>query len=192
MKTLGANNIIVMVLVTALVVVTFLLMHTLFSRPISGLAVELLAAAVAVVLVVVSVGITIHFQNKAETERQYRVCLFENKMREYTKFLELTAKADDDDRVDDNEVEQIRNQARVIAMLAHKPMLISLAAFVDNLEQTRELHIGDSSGNGTFQEVIVAMRVDLSVVDIVTQESERAIRQMVLRPRKSSDARRTR
>lgn len=181
MKSLGAIGSSVMaILIAALVVVTFFLMHVLFSGPISGLAVELLAAGVAVVLVVVSVGVTIHFQNKAETERQYRVCLFENKMREYTEFLELTAKADDDGRVDRGEIDQIRNQARVVAMLAQKPLLICLADFIENLEQTRELHGGDSE-NGTFQQVIASMRSDLGVVDAVSEESERAIHRMVLR-----------
>lgn len=172
---------VVAILIAALVVLTFFLMHILFSRPISGLAVELLAAGVAVVLVVVSVGVTIHFQNRAETERQYRVCLFEHKMKEYEKFLALTAKADDDDRVDDTEVEQIRNQARVVAMLAQRPLLICLADFVENLERTRELHGGDSARDGTFQQVIVSMRTDLGVVDTVSEESERAIHRMVLR-----------
>lgn len=181
MKPLKTNGSIVGVLIAALVVMAFFLMHTLFSRPISGLAVELLAAAVAVVLVVASVGVTIHFQNKAETERQYRVCLFENKMREYTKFLELAAKTDDDGRVDDAEVEQIRNQALVVAMLAQRPLLICLADFVNNLERTRKLDVGDSVNNVTFQQVIASMRTDLSVVDTVVQESERAIRRMVSR-----------
>ncbi len=181
MKTLGPiGGIVMVILIAALVVITFFLMHILFSGPISGLAVELLAAGVAVVLVVVSVGVTIHFQNKAETERQYRVCLFENKMREYRKFLKLTARTDDDNRVDDREIETIRNQARVVAMLAEEPLLICLADFVENLKRTRELHGGDSA-NGTFQQVIVSMRYDLGVVDPDTEKSKRAIHRMVLR-----------
>ncbi len=178
-----ATSFVVAMLIAALVVLAFLLMHILFSREISGLAVELLAAGVAVVLVVVSVGVTIHFQNSAETERQYRVCLFENKMREYTKFLELTARADDDDRVDDNEVEAIRNQALVMAMLAGKCLLIHLADFVENLERTRELH-GGSLEECTFQRVILSMREDLGVVERVHPESEDAVERMVLRKRR--------
>ena len=181
MRLLRTNGNIVALLIAALVVMTFFLMHTLFLRPIGGLAVELLAAGVAVVLVVVSVGVTIHFQNKAETERQYRVCLFENKMREYTKFLEIVAKTDDDGQVDDAEIEQIRNQAMVVSMLARRPLLICLADFVNNLERTRKLHIEGSMNNDTFQQVIVSMRTDLSVVDTVSQESKQAIHRMVLR-----------
>ena len=58
------GNGVLAILIAALIVMTFVLMHILFSRPISGLATEFLAAAVAVVLVVVSVGVTIHFRTR--------------------------------------------------------------------------------------------------------------------------------
>jgi len=181
-----ATSIVVAMLIVALVVLTFFLMHTMFADDgLSGLAVELLAAGVAVVLVVVSVGVTIYFQNRAETERQYRVCVFQSKMKEYTEFLELTAKADDDNRIDDAEIERIRNQARVVSMLAQGELLIELADFIDTLERTKELH-GNGSVKGSFQRVIWAMRVDLDVVDLDMPDTERgkaklAIERMVLR-----------
>ena len=178
-----AASFVVAMLIAALIVLASILMHILFSREIGGLTAELLAAGVAVVLVVASVGVTIHFQNNAETERQYRVCLFENKMKEYTKFLNLTAKVDDDDRVDDEEVEAIRNQALVTAMLAGKRLLIHLADFVENLERTRELH-GGSPEECTLQRVILSMREDLDVVDQVRPESKDAVERMVLRKRR--------
>ena len=178
-----AASFVVAMLIAAIIVLASILMHILFSREIGGLTAELLAAGVAVVLVVVSVGVTIHFQNNAETERQYRVCVFENKMREYTKFLDLTARADDDDRVDDKEVEAIRNQALVTAMLAGRELLIHLANFVENLERTRELH-GGSPEECTFQRVILSMRKDLGVVERVHPKSEDAVERMVLRRRR--------
>lgn len=75
------HGVIVMILIVALVAVSSILLHVMFSRSLTDPAIELMAAALAVVLVVASVGVTIHFQSKAETERQYRVCLFENKMK---------------------------------------------------------------------------------------------------------------
>ena len=138
-----------------------------------------MAAALAVVLVVASVGVTIHFQSKAETERQYRVCLFENKMKEYTKFLEVTAKSDDDDKIEDQEIDEIRNQARVAAMLAERELVVCLADFVANLERTRNLYMEDSRHKGVFQQVIISMREDLGVVDETTPEAKQAIRKLV-------------
>ena len=134
-----------------------------------------MAAALAVVLVVASVGVTIHFQSKAETERQYRVCLFENKMKVYTKFLETTAKSDDDDKIENHEVDEIRNQARVAAMLAKSDLVVCLSDFVANLEKTRSLHMEDREGKGAFQQVIISMREDLGVVDETTDDDKRAI-----------------
>ena len=177
------HGVIVMVLIVALVAVSSILLHVMFSRSLTDLAIELMAAALAVVLVVASVGVTIHFQSKAETERQYRVCLFENKMKAYTKFLEVTAKSDDDDgddrKIEDQEVDKIRNQARVVAMLAEKELVVCLADFVANVERTRKLHMEDPERKGAFQQVIIAMREDLGVVDETTDEAKQAIRSLV-------------
>ena len=179
-RILGVTHgVIVMVLTVALVAVSSILLHVMFSRSLTDLAIELMAAALAVVLVVASVGVTIHFQSKAETERQYRVCLFENKMKEYTKFLEVTAKSDDDDKIDDQEVDEIRNQARVAAMLAERELVVCLADFVANLERTRKLHMEDPERKGAFQQVIISMREDLGVVDETTEEAKQAIRRLV-------------
>ena len=173
------HGVIVMVLIVALVAVSSILLHVMFSRSLTDLAIELMAAALAVVLVVASVGVTIHFQSKAETERQYRVCLFENKMKVYTKFLEVTAKSDDDDKIEKNEVGEIRNQARVAAMLAERDLVVCLADFVANLERTRNLHMEDPERKGAFQQVIISMREDLDVVDETTPEAKLAIRELV-------------
>ncbi len=172
----------VIVLVIALVVVSSVLLHVLFSQPLTDLTVELLAAALAVVLVVASVGVTIHFQSKAETERQYRVCLFENKMKVYENFLEVTAKSDDDEEIDDQEIAAIRNNARVAAMLAEKELVVCLADFVDNLEKTKKLHATNIEGKGAFQDVITSMREDLAVVDETSDEAKQAIRRLVRDP----------
>ena len=170
---------IVMILIVALVVVSSVLLHVMFSQPLTGLAIEILAAALAVVLVVASVGVTIHFQNKAETERSYRVCLFESKMKEYTKFLEVTTKADDDGKIDDYEIDQIRNQARVASMVAERDLVVCLADFVANLDITRKLYAENPQRQGAFQQVIISMREDLGVVDETTEEAKQAIRQLV-------------
>ncbi|MCY4469981.1 MAG: hypothetical protein OXC08_14805 [Thiotrichales bacterium] len=178
--TLGiTHGIIVMFLIIALVVVSSILLHVMFSLSLTDLAIELMAAALAVVLVVASVGVTIHFQSKAETERQYRVCLFENKMKEYTKFLEITAKSDDDDKIENTEIDGIRNQARVAAMLAERELVVCLADFVANLEKTRNLYTEDTERKGAFQQVIISMREDLGVVDETTGEAKQAIRRLV-------------
>lgn len=173
------HGVIVMVLIVALVAVSSILLHVMFSRSLTDLAIELMAAALAVVLVVASVGVTIHFQSKAETERQYRVCLFENKMKVYTRFLEITAKSDDDDKIEKQEIAEIRNHARVAAMLAERQLVVRLADFVANLEKTRNLHMEDPERKGTFQQVIISMREDLGVVDETTDVAKQAIRRLV-------------
>ena len=90
----------------------------------------------------------------------------------YTKFLEVTAKTDDDDKIEDQEIDEIRNQARVAAMLAERDLVVCLADFVANLETTRKLYSENFKHKGAFQQVIVSMREDLGVVDETTEEAK--------------------
>ena len=103
-------------------------------------------------------------------------------MKVYTKFLEITAKSDDDDKIEKHEVGEIRNQARVAAMLAKKELVVCLADFVANLERTRNLHMEDPERKGAFQQVIISMREDLDVVDaLLDQKLQRNIQPFRLR-----------
>ena len=79
----SASTFTVVVLAVALVITASILVHVLFSNNVTDLTVELLAAIIAVVLVVASVGVTIHFQVRSETEREYRVELFRQKLELY-------------------------------------------------------------------------------------------------------------
>ena len=181
-KTSITGGFVVIVLTIALLAVTSVLLHVLFSTALSDLAIEILAAVLAVILVIASIGVTIHFQNQSETERAYRVCLFEHKMKEYTKFLELTARSDDDGTISQNEIEQIRNQAKIAAMLAGKDLVVCLAEFISNLETTRKLYSENAADRGTFQRIIISMREDIGVVDDTSPDTEKEIGLLVRRP----------
>ena len=61
-----------------------------------------------VVLVVASIGVTIHFQNRSEMERQFRVTLFEKKLDAYQRLFDCIARSDDDGTVTPEELENIR------------------------------------------------------------------------------------
>ena len=158
-----ATRFAVVVLVIALVTVVSVLMHVMFTEGPSPLTVEILAAVLAVVLVVASVGVTIHFQAKSETEREFRVKLFEEKLKIYVGLLNCITAADDDVTIDSAEMNEIRNRARVAALVASEPLLSSLAPFLEKV--INQGRLPDPSGTHTFSMVVQAMRDDLGVVD---------------------------
>ena len=155
--------VILILLIVVVVAVSFLL-KVLFSSQISELTVEILAAVLGVVLVVASVGVTIHFQSQSETERGFRIELFQTKVETYQKLLKCIAKIDDDDHIDDKEVEAVRNRARAVALIASPELVEKLADLVKRLDEERQL--GNSvADKGSFRAVVQAMREDLNVVE---------------------------
>ena len=151
-----------MILVIALVASVSLLLHVLFGRNVSALTIEILAAVLGVVLVVASVGVTIHFQNRSETERQFRVALFQKKLTAYIAVLECTAKADDDGIVDEKEREQIRNYATIAALVGGERLVRTLANFLEDIDEDGKIDAGPEGDS--FASLIQDMRDDLDVV----------------------------
>ena len=162
----GGNFVVPILLVTVVAVVGVLL-HVLFSQSISNLTVEILAAIIAVVLVVASVAVTIHYQSRSETEHEYRVELFKQKVAVYRDLLECIARTDDDDHISDREIEDIRNRSRIAALYAHANLIGALADFIERLGRERVLYMPDTEGApaGTLRAVVQAMRDDLAVVE---------------------------
>ena len=101
----AASTFTAVVLTVALVITASILVHVLFANNVTDLTVELLAAIIAVVLVVASVGVTIHSQVRSETEREYRVQFFRQKLELYKDTIARVTRADDDGWIDDHEIE---------------------------------------------------------------------------------------
>lgn len=168
-KERSAATLTVAILATALVVTASILVHVLFSSNVNDLTVELLAAIIAVVLVVASVGVTIHFQARFETEREYRVELFRQKIELYRATLDCITQADDDNVIDDHELEQIRNFSRITSLVAGRNLVDSLADFVTSVEQSGSL-TGEEN-KGSLRSVLQEMRNDLGVVEGDVQDA---------------------
>ena len=153
------------VLAVALVITASILVHVLFSNNVTDLTVELLAAIIAVVLVVASVGVTIHFQvrSETETEREYRVELFRQKLELYKDTIACVTRADDDGVIDDHEIEEMRNYARLTALVGNRELVSALAEFVSAVEESGS--ITREEDQGSFRSVLQEMRNDLGVVE---------------------------
>lgn len=161
-----ATHFVVIVLVMALVMAVAFLLHVLFSRTISDLTVEIMAAVLGVVLVVASVGVTIHFQNEAEKKRQFQIEVFQTKLKLYRELLGCIVKSDDDDQIEADEIEEMRNQSSVLALVASSELLDALAAFIERVAREGQLKPKDQQEErGTYRYVIQKMREDLAVVE---------------------------
>ena len=162
---------IIILLSISVVIVTSVLIYVLFSTEASDLTIELLAAMVAVVLVVASVGVTIHFQNASEIEREYKVKIFETKIELYQSFVEEVTKFDDTsgegtEKIDQSEFDKLKNLARRIALLGSENLVSQLTDFLKNVAKYKHLHISGVVENdqGTFRQVLLELRNDLNVV----------------------------
>ena len=150
------------VLVVALVGTMSVLLHVMFQKNISSLTVEILAAVLGVVLVVASVGVTIHFQNRSETERQFRVTLFEKKLDAYHKLIDCIARSDDDGVVSPVELENIRNHSETVALVGGEELVETLAKFLEDIDEDGRVDAGLE--DDSFTSLIQAMRDDVAVV----------------------------
>ena len=160
-----ATHFAMIVLGIALLVAVVFLFHVLFSRNISDLTVEIMAAILGVVLVVASVGVTIHFQHEAEKRRQFQFQIFQTKLKLYQKLLDCIMKSDDDNTIDTNELAEMRNRASVVALVASAELLEALAAFIERVSREGQLTPKDGQSEGTYRCVIQEMRKDLAVVE---------------------------
>lgn len=157
---------VVVVLVLALVMAVSFLLHVLFSREITDLTVEILAAVLGVVLVVASVGVTIHFQHQAEKERQFHIDVFRTKLKLYQDLLDCIVKSDDDHVITPGEIEKIRNISTVVALVGSKQLIGALASFMERVVREGRLSPKDPKDEtGTVRAVIEQMREDLAVVE---------------------------
>lgn len=148
------------------------LLHVLFSDDISNLTIEILAAVVGVVLVIVSVAVTIHFQVGAEMEREFQVELFKTKVQNFENFISRVVKTDDDKTIDEKEIEEIRNLAATLSLFSSKELVQDVALFIDRVrvEKTLALSNGPNGDAGTFRSVVSKMRRDLAVVDDASED----------------------
>lgn len=161
--------------------VSFLL-HVLFSKAITELTIEILAAVLGVVLVVASVDVTIHFQHKAEKERQFQIDVFRVKLKLYQRLLDCIVVSDDDHVITPCEIEKIRNEAMVVALVGGKRLLETLASFVERVTTKRQLYPVHDQGDdtGTLRAVIQQMREDLDVVEGNVEDEVRRLNEVRL------------
>ena len=174
LESAALSRFVIAVLVVGLLITVGALLHILFSEDISNLTIEILAAVVGVVLVIVSVAVTIHFQVSAETEREFKVELFRTKVKNYEEFIRHLVRTDDDEIIGEEELEHIRNLGAQLSLFASSALVSEVSRFVEKVRVERSLALSDDADagdSGTFRSVIMHMRRDLAVDDSTDPES---------------------
>lgn len=175
----------------AIVVTSAVLLHIMFQAEVSELTIEILAAVVAVVMVVASVAVTLHFQADYETDREFKTELFRARLNHYKELLIKFSAADDDDHISDEEVIQMKNSARSIALLASADVVVTLSNYIRLIDDHRSLYITREQAEngevpltnpdyaGTFRNLVIQMRQDLRVVEGDGNEVYEAVQRLV-------------
>ena len=170
-------------LTLALGITTGVLIFVLFAKNPSGLTIEILAAIIAVVLVVASVCITVHYQHISDMKREFNVQLFERKIALYSEFIKTVAYADDDDEVTKDEMVRILNSARDVTLVGNLELVETMGQFIEEVINTRTILVSDENREHQFSKVVQLMREDLDVVDELNSSAQDLIRKlMVLAP----------
>lgn len=176
------RNFTVAALCVAIVLTSAVLLHVMFSANVSELTIEILAAVVAVVLVVASVAVTLHFQAQYETEREFKTELFKHRLDHYHKLLREFSKADDDGHISQCEITHMKNLARSISLIASADVIVTLANYIRLVDEHENLFITEKQAAnqvnmigkdilaGTFRNLVTQMREDLMVEDLIAME----------------------
>jgi len=108
----------------------FILLHEFFSRDINNFTLEILSAVLGSVIVVTSMVIMLRLQTKQDKEREFSIALFERKLQIYEKLLDTIFKADDDNIISKDEVQDIENQIGVACLVANEDLVSMFAQFI--------------------------------------------------------------
>ena len=188
-KSWWRKHITTIILSAGIVLTAAVLLHFMMNESISNLALEILAAVVAVVLVVASVAVTIHFQTDYETEREFKTELFRQQLLLYQQLLEEFSHMETDNKIEDVEIQKMKHLARSISLIASDDVIVTLSNFIKLVEEKRSLYISDEEASevkeshvqGTFRNLVIQMREDLKVVDTERQKVMGAIAKLVKR-----------
>ena len=186
----------IVLLTISLLIVSSIAILFMFERSISDLTTELLAAAIAVVLVVASVGVTLYFQTRMEEARDRQGEIFKTKLVVYQELLNELNAADDLEEfhgpgnttettgveVTYEELSGIINGVRNVILVGSDGLIKELFAYVQKIKDERRLFVKEGQQTkGTFAAVLSLMRDDLGVGQATKDAREDSILRQEIR-----------
>ncbi|MDE0177778.1 MAG: hypothetical protein OXP36_04215 [Gammaproteobacteria bacterium] len=164
MNNASFTSFVVISLVVALCFTVGLLLHAMFAREITDFTTEILAAVLGVVLVVASVGVTIHYQSRFETQKEFRTKLFDFKIKAYAKFIEELLDASENADLDKDDQAWLDGAVAQACLVGETALVGVLTGYVKQCRDTSSFFPADGSEGHTPGTVVEALRRDLQVV----------------------------
>ena len=134
MKT-RLNDKTLLVLAILFCLAVFLMLHEFFSKDLSNLSVEILAAVLGTVVTVSCMAFMMRLQARQEKDREYSTRVFERKLEIYQQLLGTIFKMDDDGVITKAEIQDVENQVGVAALVAEIEVVGCLSQLVCQLKE---------------------------------------------------------
>lgn len=129
------SEMVVVVLAIVFCFSAFLMLHEFFSKDLSDLSIEILAAVLGTVVTVSCMVLMLRFQARQEKEKEFSTQVFERKLGIYQQLLGTIFKMDDDGVIAKGEIQDVENQVGVAALVAGTDLVCILSSFVCQLKQ---------------------------------------------------------
>lgn len=165
---------------SVLILSAYMFFDAIFAHKIPDFAFNIAVSVLCAFITIAVMLVTMHFQAKSDKENEFSSRIFERKLAIYREFLEQIFKMDDDNLIEMTEVQDIENKVGELALVAGQGLVETCATFVVQLKgygvmyprsMTRiqrehyEKTFGDMSNFTTLDDLVQAIRSDLSIVD---------------------------
>jgi hypothetical protein len=132
------------------------------------------------VITIALMMILMQYQMQSEERKEFKTMLFDKKLDLYIQFLEMIFQMDDDNLISEDEVMKVENKVGELALVASENLIRVCAKFIIQLKaygvlytrsmtakqiESYEKNIGSINDFVSLDELVQAIRTDLSVVD---------------------------
>lgn len=132
------------------------------------------------VITIALMMILMQYQMQSEERKEFKTMLFDKKLDLYIQFLEMIFQMDDDNLISEDEVMKVENKVGELALVASEDLIRVCAKFIIQLKaygvlytrsmtpkqvDSYEKNIGNINDFVSLDELVQAIRTDLSVVD---------------------------
>ena len=123
----------------------FLLREFFITNILTDFTIEILAAVIGSIIVVISMAIMMRFQSQQDMKREFTNKVFEEKLSIYKKLLELVFTADDDNRITQKEILSIENQLGIACLVANAELVQCFSQFILQIKKYEVIYFHNMS-----------------------------------------------
>ncbi|MGI9256237.1 MAG: hypothetical protein ACR2PY_04825 [Salinispira sp.] len=123
----------------------FLLREFFITNILTDFTIEILAAVIGSIIVVISMAIMMRFQSQQDMKREFTNKVFEEKLSIYKELLTLVFTADDDNRITKDEILSIENQLGIACLVANAELVRCFSQFILQIKKYEVIYFHNMS-----------------------------------------------